>query len=282
MKLLDPPYVITPTTTTTTTTTTNNNHHHHHQNIPQVWNPSVSSEQDSGGLSKNSRFMKLSNFSDASLRRIKVQNSLENKLSQIQQAYIRRHSALSTLRIDQARRNILERQRRHTAYKLVMKKHPIKQRLDYKAALNDNYSLHALRHELRRMVRDIDPDNRRKRKAENLVQHSRDKYATTVTKNKEAINGIVPKPKRDFAFDEEEQEPETRSPTPPPAPQPFRRSIVGPPLRGLANKAQAVTLQMVKENTWLSGAPSSPDKSNKTAAAGKNLNPHAVLPSIQA
>ncbi|XP_076448497.1 uncharacterized protein LOC143285153 [Babylonia areolata] len=237
--------------------------------MPQVWNPSVSTEQDSGGFSKNSRFMKLSNFSDASLRRIKVRNSLEAKLSRIQQAYIHRHSSLSTVKIEQARKRIVERYRRYTAYKLVVQKHPIQARADYQAALNDNYSLHAFRHELRRMSRTLDPENQRKRKAESLVQECRDKYADTVTKNREAIVDIVPKPKPDYAFEDEQED---RSPTPPPPPAPFRRSIVGPPLRGLANKAQAVTVQMVKENTWMSGAPSS---------AGKNLNPHAVLPPIK-
>ena len=76
--------------------------------MPQVWNPSVSTDQDSGGFSKNSRFMKLSNFSEASLRRIKVRNSLEAKLNRMQQTYINKNTSLSALRISQARRNIID------------------------------------------------------------------------------------------------------------------------------------------------------------------------------
>ena len=68
-----------------------------------------------------------------------------------------------------------QRYRRFTAYKLVLKKHPFKQRPNYEAALNDNYSMHALRHEVRRMLRDIDPETVRRRRAESLVQKSRDK-----------------------------------------------------------------------------------------------------------
>ena len=95
-----------------------------------------------------------------------------------------------------------------------------------------------------------------------------------MTKNREAIGDIVPKPKPELPLDDE---PEERSPTPPPAPNPFRRKIVGPPLRGLANKAQAVTLKMVKEKSWMGTTPS-PDK----ALASKNINSHAILPPIKA
>ena len=76
--------------------------------MPQVWNPSVSTDQDSGGFSKSSRFMKLANFTEASLRRIKVRNSLESKLNGLQQAYINRHTGISALRMSQARRNIID------------------------------------------------------------------------------------------------------------------------------------------------------------------------------
>ena len=100
-----------------------------------------------------------------------------------------------------------------------------------------------------------------------------------MARNREAIGDIVPKPKPQYLFDEDE-EPEERSPTPPPVQPAFRRSIVGPPLRGLAHKAQAVTLQMVKENTWMSGAPSSPEK--PVAASVGSLNPNPVLPAIKA
>nr|KAG5711321.1 hypothetical protein BaRGS_006018 [Batillaria attramentaria] len=203
--------------------------------MPQVWNPSVT-DQDSGGFSKNSRYMKLNNFSVQALRRIKARNALEARFNNMQQAYIERKTARSSLLVDQSKRDLLERQTRLRAYKLVVtRRHPIRKRADYQAALNDNYSLHALRHEIRRMIHDIDPDTIRRRKAAQLVESSRDK---------------------------------------------LRRSIVGPPMRTLAREAQAVTMKMVKENTWMSrGNTNSPDKPVQTS---KNLNPNAVLPPINA
>ncbi|KAK7503463.1 hypothetical protein BaRGS_00005384 [Batillaria attramentaria] len=244
--------------------------------MPQVWNPSVT-DQDSGGFSKNSRYMKLNNFSVQALRRIKARNALEARFNNMQQAYIERKTARSSLLIDQSKRDLLERQTRLRAYKLVVtRRHPIRKRADYQAALNDNYSLHALRHEIRRMIHDIDPDTIRRRKAAQLVESSRDKYAETVVRNKEAIGDLVPKPKPVVL----EEKPETpRTPTPPPQPR-LRRSIVGPPMRTLAREAQAVTMKMVKENTWMSrGNTNSPDKPVQTS---KNLNPNAVLPPINA
>ncbi|KAK7102818.1 uncharacterized protein [Littorina saxatilis] len=242
--------------------------------MPQVWNPSVATAQDAGGFNKGSRLMNLSNFSDASLRGIKVRNRLENNLSDIQKNYISRSNRHCSARIDHARKHIIERQKRFTAYRLVVqKKHPIRLRSSYDEALNDNYSMHALRHEVRRMLRDIDPNSVRRRKAESLIQQSRDQYKDTMTKNRAAIEDLIPKPKPVVVEEKED----TRSPTPPPAPKAMRRSIFGPPLRGLAHTAQPVTVKMVKEQSWMDTAPS-PDK----ALAPKNLNPHAVLPSIQA
>ncbi|XP_025108414.1 uncharacterized protein LOC112572764 isoform X1 [Pomacea canaliculata] len=254
--------------------------------MPQAWNPANRAGWGAGGTS---RHMKVVNSSLESLHRIRVRNSLEAKLCSQKRSFVERDTAISNYRMQQARRTIIERQKRLVVYKLVIQKHPIKQRADYQAALNDDYSLHGLRHELRSMRDDIDPRTVRKRRIDKMVKTSYNRYMETVLRNREVIYSMFPvKEQRDVETkDEPTASNEGQQITDKEQGQGWTNSqfvavssgVSEPrqPLRGLAREAQEVTLHMMKENAWLKKADS---LSRDCLTSSKEMNPRPVLPPI--
>lgn len=70
----------------------------------------------------------------------------------------------------------LQSYKRLLAYKMVVKKYAFEGCTNYKAALNDFYSLHSMKHEIRQILQDIDPQNIRRRRTEELVLRSQKRY----------------------------------------------------------------------------------------------------------
>ncbi|XP_012938322.1 uncharacterized protein LOC106011837 [Aplysia californica] len=246
--------------------------------MPQCYNPSLVADQDTSAFGKNSRYMKANNFNLHTLRRVNVLNSLEAKFTRMRLSVMERNTQNQLKMRSQARVNILESYKRTLAYRLVVKKHPIRKNPDFNAALNDNYSFHSLRHEIKAMLNDIDPNIVRHRKARERVHECKDTYQGVIAQNLAKIVDIVPKKR---VVPEVVTEVESRTPTPPPPPRTFRRSIIGPPLRGLAKEAQGVTLKMVKEKSWMGVASPSGQTAGSPSKTPGLINPRPALPPIQ-
>ncbi|KAK3709883.1 hypothetical protein RRG08_050358 [Elysia crispata] len=265
--------------------------------MPQCYKPALMAQQDTSAFGKNSRYMKATNFNQNSRRRVNVLNTLEAKFTRMRLSVIERNIQQRLTAQSKARINILESYKRTMAYRMVLKRHPIRHRKDYHAALNDTYSFHSLRHEVKKMLEDIAPDNVAHRQAQAKVEVCRGEYKNILEHNRKSIVDIIPKIPVKTA--EEEEEEANRTPTPPPSNfknMVLRRSLVAPP-RGLAKVAQAVSLKMVKEGSWMGTGPKpgeqgasnrqSPDKNVSGASLAEphaitenSLNPHAKLPAI--
>ncbi|RUS77251.1 hypothetical protein EGW08_014984 [Elysia chlorotica] len=268
--------------------------------MPQCYKPTLMAQQDTSAFGKNSRYMKATNFNQNSRRRVNVLNSLEAKFTRMRLSVIERNIQQRLTAQSKARVNILESYKRTMAYRMVLKRHPIRRRKDYHAALNDTYSFHSLRHEVRQMLEDIAPDSVAHRHAQARVDVCRGQYKDILEHNRRSIVELIPKVS--FKSAEEEEEEANRTPTPPPSNFQkivVRRSLVAPP-RGLAKVAQSVSLKMVKEGSWMGTGPKageqgasnrqSPSASNRQspnasraephAVSRNSLNPHAKLPAI--
>jgi len=244
--------------------------------MPQVHNPSVV-DQDATAFGKGSRFMKANAFRQSTMRRVRALNTIEARFNRMRLSVLERNTQQAFKVRDHARVNIINSYKRTMAYKLVVNKHPIRKNASFSAALNDNYDLHSLRKEIQQMMIDIQPDSIEKKKAKAKILDSKDTYENVILTNRSKIVDIVPKriPKP-----EEVLQP-SRSPTPPPVPTSFGKK--GPPLRGLAQVPQAVSLKMMKEKSWLGQGPKPTEvASPRGVSPSKSLNPHNKLPPIPA
>ncbi|GFO18665.1 hypothetical protein PoB_004517000 [Plakobranchus ocellatus] len=263
--------------------------------MPQCYKPALMAQQDTSAFGKNSRYMKATNFNQNSRRRVNVLNTLEAKFTRMRLSVLERNVQQRLVAQSKARINILESYKRTMAYRMVLKRHPIRQSRDYRAALNDSYSYHSLRHEVKKMLEDIAPDSVAHRQAQARVEVCKGEYNSILAQNRKSIVELIPKiPEKPENGEEEE---DNRTPTPPPsnfAQSVLRRSLVGPPLRGLAKVAQSVSLKMVKDGSWMGTGPKLGEEASSNrqsplkdasptgphASHENSLNPHAKLPPI--
>ena len=244
--------------------------------MPQVHNPGVV-DQDATAFGKGSRFMKANAFRQSTMRRVKALNTIEARFNRMRLSVLERNTQQAFNVREHARVNIIKSYKRTLAYKLVVNKHPIRKNASFSAALKDNYDLHSLRKEIEQMMIDIQPDSIEKKKAKAKILDSKDAYENVILTNRSKIVDIVPK-----KVVKPEEVLQSRSPTPPPVPTSFGKK--GPPLRGLAQVPQAVSLKMMKEKSWLGKGPKPSEASGspRNVSPSKSINPHSKLPPIAA
>ncbi|XP_069141843.1 uncharacterized protein [Argopecten irradians] len=187
--------------------------------MPQVHNKRLTMMADSSAFNKNSRFMSTMRMTEGSKRRIRAFNFVENKLTRIKLRFFDRHAEIDLRRRERERQTIVDNLKRTLAYKLVVEKHSVTNATDYKKALDDDYSSEALRNDVKHMIRYMEPEKVRERKAKALINENRQRYDNIIQRNKNSLDLICPlKRTSRYIFDEEsldkeEDKEESRAPS---------------------------------------------------------------------
>lgn len=183
--------------------------------MPQVHNRSLTLSMDSSAFNKNSRFMSTIRMTEGAKRKIRAFNTVENRLKKIQLNFYNRHADIERYQMERKKEKVLDVMKKRNAYKMVIANHPIANSPDYQKALEDTYTAHALRHEIKKMINYIEPDKVRERNAKSLVNENKKRYDEILSRNRKSIAELFPPPSQkkivdyesDFESDSEDEEP---------------------------------------------------------------------------
>ena len=188
--------------------------------MPQVHNRSLTLSMDSSAFNKNSRFMSTIRMTEGAKRKIRAFNTVENRLTKIRLNFYNRHEDIQRYQLERKKQTVLEGAKKRNAYKMVVANHSISKSPDYHKALDDTYTAHALRHEIKKMLNYIEPNKVRERNARNLVNENKKRYDEILSRNRKSIVELFPPPgqkkptdyESDFESDSEDEEPPEVSP----------------------------------------------------------------------
>jgi len=171
--------------------------------------------------------MSTNRMSEGSKRRIRAFNTVENRLTKFKLDFFTRHSEIEVRRRERETKRIVENLKKTLAYKLVLTKHNITHAQDYKKALDGDYSRHALRYDIKQMVRYMEPDRVRERRAKALIDENRKRYDDILNRNKQTMDSLCPPQVKNWRYhysgqdddndeeeDDDEKEETTRKPVP--------------------------------------------------------------------
>lgn len=183
--------------------------------MPQVHNRSLTLSMDSSAFNKNSRLMSTIRITEGAKRKIRAFNTVENRLKKFKINFYNRHADIQRNQIERKKQTVLDSMKKRDAYKMVIANHPISSSPDYQKALNDRYTAHALRYEIKRMLNYIEPDKIRERNAKTLVDVNKKRYDEILNRNRKSIMELFPPAvekkavdyESDFESDSEDEEP---------------------------------------------------------------------------
>lgn len=246
--------------------------------MPQVHNRSLTLSMDSSAFNKNSRFMSTIRMTEGAKRKIRAFNTVENRLKKIQLNFYDRHAEIERYQMERKKEKVLDVMKKRNAYKMVIANHPIANSPDYQKALEDTYTAHALRHEIKKMINYIEPDKVRERNAKNLVTENKKRYDEILNRNRKSIVELFPPPSQkkmddyesDFESDSEDEEP------PEEVPRKFQQARPMLPFR-----RQGVTRAFIMENSGKGARQeSSANQTSATASQESELPPITVKKEI--
>ncbi|KAK3102551.1 hypothetical protein FSP39_012141 [Pinctada imbricata] len=177
--------------------------------MPQVHNKSLAMETSLFG--KNSRFMSTLRMSEGSKRKIRAFNTVESRLNRFKINYYARHADIQLNKRKREKDHILEAIKKRNAYKFVIRNHRFTDSKDYKKSLDDRYNAHALRFEIRDMMKFMKPDRIRERNAHVLIEENRKRYDKIIDRNRNSIQEICPEITKKYSYDDSEDEFESDS-----------------------------------------------------------------------
>ncbi|XP_061179149.1 uncharacterized protein LOC133187764 [Saccostrea echinata] len=182
--------------------------------MPQVHNRSLTLNMDSSAFNKNSRYMSTIRMTQGAKRKIRAFNTVENRLKKFQINFYNRHAEIQRYQMERKKEKVRDLMKKRDAYRKVIANHPIAASPDYKKALEDRYTAHALRHEIKQMLSYIEPDKIRERNARTLVDVNKKRYDEILNRNRKSILELFPPPvekkveyESDFESDSEDEEP---------------------------------------------------------------------------
>lgn len=242
--------------------------------MPQVHNRSLTLSMDSSAFNKNSRFMSTIRMTEGAKRKIRAFNTVENRLKKIQLNFYDRHADIERYQMERKKEKVLDVMKKRNAYKMVIANHPIANSPDYQKALEDTYTAHALRHEIKKMIHYIEPDKVRERNAKNLVTENKKRYDEILNRNRKSIVELFPPPSQkkmddyesDFESDSEDEEP------PEVEPRKFQQTRPMLPFR-----RQGVTRAFIMEN---SGKGARQESSTNQTSGSATASQESELPPI--
>ena len=162
--------------------------------MPQVHNKAIAMENSVMG--KNSRFMSTIRVSEGSKRKIRAFNTVETRLNRFRLNFYARHAEIQRYKRIRERDAVLETIKKRNAYRLVIKNHSVTNCKDYKKALEDRYTAHALRFEIRDMLKFMKPDRVRERNARERIEENRELYNKVIERNRESVRTLFPEEKQ--------------------------------------------------------------------------------------
>jgi hypothetical protein len=169
---------------------------------------------DSSAFNKNSRYMSTIRITEGAKRKIRAFNTVENRLKKFKINFYNRHADIQRHQIERKKQTVLESMKKRDAYKMVIANHSISKSPDYQKALDDRYTAHALRNEIKQMINYIEPDKIRERNAKTLVDVNKKRYDEILSRNRKSIVELFPPVvekkadyESDFESDSEDEEP---------------------------------------------------------------------------
>lgn len=162
--------------------------------MPQVHNKALSYDTTTA-FGKNSRYMASLRFTEKSLRRVNVLNSLENRLSKKKLDYYERDAQINTFKLERIKNRLVDNLQKRMAYKLVLKNHSISKAKDYQKALDQKYTLTALHSEVKNMINYMNPARVRERNARSLLHEQKNNYDNLIFQNTQKFNKLFPEKK---------------------------------------------------------------------------------------
>lgn len=162
--------------------------------MPQVYNKSLSYD-NSTGIGQNSRYMASVRFTEMSLRRVNVINSLQNNLTQKKLDNFDRHLNNQIIYFERIKHRLVDDLHTRLAYKMVLKNHNISQAKDYHKALDERHTFGALHNEVKDMMQVLKPAYIRARKAKALANETKQLYNNIVFQNTHKFNQLFPEKK---------------------------------------------------------------------------------------
>ncbi|XP_041379662.1 uncharacterized protein LOC121392571 [Gigantopelta aegis] len=157
-------------------------------------------------MGDKSRMMAAGKYSENTLRNVNVINSLEAKLAKVKLNVLERNAIQSMHRIRHYEEKIQDLRRKTLAYQQVVAKHPIHSAPDYQKALDEKYTLHSFRHEIKEMLHKLHPDTIRKKCAQALIEASRERYQEAIHSSQQYFNSLLPpKPRPILHYDRKPQ-----------------------------------------------------------------------------
>ena len=159
-------------------------------------------------------------MTEGAKRKIRAFNTVENRLTKIRLNFYNRHEDIQRYQLERKKQTVLEGAKKRNAYKMVVANHSISKSPDYQKALDDTYTAHALRHEIKKMLNYIEPNKVRERNARTLVNENKKRYDEILSRNRKSIVELFPPPgqkkptdyESDFESDSEDEEPLEVSP----------------------------------------------------------------------
>ncbi|KAL4239596.1 hypothetical protein ACF0H5_000406 [Mactra antiquata] len=185
--------------------------------MPQVHNK-LQSFDAATAFGKNSQYMNSLRFTERSLHKVKILNSLENKLINKKLMYFEKQQNYDNMKYERVRNRLVNNLQKRIAYKFVLRNHSLANAKDFSKALDKKYTLNALHHEVNRMVEFLKPAHVRERKAKSLVTENKNLFDNLVFNNTQKFNKMFPEkktwlPRIHGRVDEPEPEP-VKEPTP--------------------------------------------------------------------
>jgi hypothetical protein len=162
--------------------------------MPQVQSKAHAYDTASA-FGKNSRFMASLRFTDRSLRRVNVLNSLEHSFTKKKLDFLERDSNVQRLKYERIKNRLVDNLQKRLAYKMVLKNHSISEAKDYSQALDKKYTYTAFKGEVKNMLIHMRPERIRERKARSLIHENQNSYDNIIFQNSQKFNKLFPEKK---------------------------------------------------------------------------------------